>query len=691
MGQNQLLAPMLGALWSGALAVSIGVSPCAAQNVVQAPSNSDVSDEMPSPSASVDDLIDMDLDQLSKVDVLVPAMDTVVTSVSRQEGTVGRSPTAIFVITPEMIRRSAANNIPDLLRMVPGVDVAQINADTWAISIRGFNGQYASKLLVQIDGRAVYSQLFNGVFWDVQDYPLEDIDRIEVIRGPGATVWGANAVNGVINIVTKRAADTQGLLVRAGGGSEDRQFSTVRYGGQAGEDVYWRIYGKEFDRDGGYFPDGAFDDWRQGRGGFRSEWTPSDSDVFTFQGDWYEGLSGQLSTQSFPTAPYVRSLRFDDRAFGQNILSRWTHTVDDDTDWALQTYFDRAGRTTEIGDPLQETLDVDYQFHFLIGDEHNVICGAGYRHIEDQLLGTFNVALDPAYRTTNLYSCFIQDEIMLQEDLWYLVVGSKFEHNDFSGFEYQPSVRLLYTPSKRKTWWAAVSRAVRTPSRVNQNLISHQFVSPIGPTFVEILGDPTPVSEALLAYELGYRAQPTDEFAWDLALFYNDYTRLTGFGATGAPFFDPSIPAVLIPTELTNSRAGDTYGAELSASYRLAPDWEISGAYTFLQMDVLTVDGVAIDGVSPQNQLYVHSAWNLPRDWEFDLIGRYVDSLPALGVSSYTTMDVRFAWRPRKNFEWDIVGRNLLDSPHLEFVDIEGGTASTEVQAQVFTSLTWTY
>jgi iron complex outermembrane receptor protein len=413
--------------------------------------------------------------------------------------------------------------------------------------------------------------------------------------------------------------------------------------------------------------------------------------VFTFQGDWYEGLSGQLSTQSFPTAPYVRSLRFDDRAFGQNILSRWTHTVDEDTDWALQTYFDRAGRTTEIGDPLQETLDVDYQFHFLIGDEHNVICGAGYRHIEDQLLGTFNVALDPAYRTTNLYSCFIQDEIMLQEDLWYLVVGSKFEHNDFSGFEYQPSVRLLYTPSKRKTWWAAVSRAVRTPSRVNQNLISHQFVSPIGPTFVEILGDPTPVSEALLAYELGYRAQPTDEFAWDLALFYNDYTRLTGFGATGAPFFDPSIPAVLIPTELTNSRAGDTYGAELSASYRLAPDWEISGAYTFLQMDVLTVDGVAIDGVSPQNQLYVHSAWNLPRDWEFDLIGRYVDSLPALGVSSYTTMDVRFAWRPRKNFEWDIVGRNLLDSPHLEFVDIEGGTASTEVQAQVFTSLTWTY
>jgi len=682
---------MLGAIWGSALAVLIGVSPCVAQGGLQNPADASPSDEMPSPDASVDDLIDMDLDQLSQVDVLVPAMDTVVTSVSRQESTVGRSPTAVFVITQEMIRRSAANNIPDLLRMVPGVDVAQISADTWAISIRGFNGQYASKLLVQIDGRAVYSQLFSGVFWDVQDYPLEDIDRIEVIRGPGATVWGANAVNGVINIVTKRAADTQGLLVRAGGGSEDRQFSTVRYGGQAGEDVYWRVYGKQFERDGGYFSDGAFDDSRQGRGGFRSEWTPSDSDVFTLQGDCYEGFSGQLSTQSFPTAPYVRDLRFDDRAFGQNILSRWTHTIDDDTDWALQTYFDRAGRTTEIGSPLQATLDVDYQYHFHVGEEHNVICGAGYRHIDDQLLGTFAISLDPAFRSTNLFSYFIQDEIMLQEDLWYLVAGSKFEHNDFSGFEYQPSVRLLYTPTERKTWWGAVSRAVRTPSRANQNLVFHQFVSPFGPTFVETLGDPSPVSEALLAYELGYRTQPTDEFAWDLALFYNDYTRLVGVGPLGAPFFDPSIPAVVIPIELANNRTGDTFGAELSASYRLNPDWEISGAYTLLQMEVFTGNQIPIEGVSPNNQVYIHSAWNLPHDWEFDLIGRYVDSLPALGVSSYTTMDARFAWQPRKNLEWAVVGRNLLDSPHLEFADIEGGTASTEVQAQVFTSLTWTY
>ena len=526
---------------------------CAAQDGLQNPADPSRSDALPSPDASVDDLIDMDLDQLSQVDVVVPAMDTVVTSVSRQESTVGRSPAAVFVITQEMIRRSAANNIPDLLRMVPGVDVAQINADTWAITIRGFNSQYASKLLVQIDGRDVYSQLFNGVFWDVQDYPLEDIDRIEVIRGPGATVWGANAVNGVINIVTKRAADTQGLLVNAGGGTEERQFSTVRYGGQAGDDVYWRVYGKQFERDGGYFPDGAFDDWRQGRGGFRSEWTPSDADVFTLQGDCYEGISGQLSTQSFPTAPFVRDLLFDDRAFGQDILTRWTHSVDEDTDWALQMYYDRAGRVTEIGDPLQSTLDVDYQYHFLVGEEHNVVCGAGYRHIDDQLLGTFNVALDPVARSTDLFSYFIQDEIMLEEDLWYLVLGSKFEHNDFTGFEYQPSVRLLYTPTERKTWWAAVSRAVRTPSRVDQNLVSHQFVSPAGPTFVEALGNPSPVSEALIAYELGYRTQPTDDFAWDLALFFNDYTRLIGFSPPGAPFFDPSIPAVLIPVELANN------------------------------------------------------------------------------------------------------------------------------------------
>ena len=577
--------------------------------------------------------------------------------------------------------------------MVPGVEVAQIDANKWAITCRGFNGLYADKLLVQIDGRAVYSQVFSGVFWDAQDLPLEDVARIEVVRGPGATVWGANAVNGVINIITKNAQNTQGLLAVAGTGTQYREFGTVRYGGQAGDDLYWRMYGKQFNRDLGNFPglEGDFDDWQQARGGFRTDWQPSDSDAITVQGDFYDGRSGNALIDSFPTAPYSRLVQFDTPIAGQNFLGRWTRSVDEDADWALQTYYDRIIRDSFIGDLEQTTFDLDFQYHFLWNESHNIVCGTGYRRIDTDTTGSFSTSYDPPQRSTDLFSYFVQDEIALEEDRWYTVVGSKFEHNDFTGFEFQPTLRLLFLPSERETLWAAVSRAVRIPSLTNENVVFRSALTPLDPEFVELRGNTSLAAEELLAWELGYRAQPSDDFSWDLAMFYNDYTDLIGIESAGAPFFDPTIGGIIIPTRFANSLAGDTYGAELASTMRMNPRWEITGAYTLLYMDIHAPEGNLIEGSSPHNQVYLRSSWNPRRDWRVDLIGRYVDNLPALAVPSYLTGDVRLAWRPVDNLEWAVVGRNLIDSPHSEFTEAVSGVVGSEVYPEVFTTLTWTY
>jgi iron complex outermembrane receptor protein len=339
----------------------------------------------------------------------------------------------------------------------------------------------------------------------------------------------------------------------------------------------------------------------------------------------------------------------------------------------------------------QQTFDLDYQYRFPIGDRNNVICGASYRHMADEFVGTF-ASIVPAEKSTNLFSYFIQDEITLIEDWWYLTAGSKFLHNDFTGFEFQPSVRLLCTPSDRETIWAAVSRAVQTPSRLEDGVVFEQIFSPIGPTFTRLLGNPYLEAEQLLSFELGYRAQPRDDFYWDLATFYNHYESLTGFGPSGAPFFDPTVPAFIVPLSFSNDGSADTYGAELTCNYEVRRDWRLTGSYSYLYIDMHDVSDIdTTQGASPHNRVYVRSSWDLSRDWQFDLIGRYVDNLPAFGVPSYLVADMRLDWQPYRNFDWAIVARNLFDSPHPEFVDTTTGIVSTEVQAEVFTTLTWTY
>lgn len=653
------------------------------------PSVDDVTEE----AGELDELLDLDVEQLGEVNVSQSQtqLSEEVSTVTRQASTVGKSPAAVFVITQEMIQRSGANNIPDVLRMAPGVEVARIDSNKWAISIRGFNSLYASKLLVQIDGRILYSQFFSGVIWYDQDVVLADVERIEVIRGPGGTIWGANAVNGIINIITKSPQDTQGILATGGTGTEERGFSTLRYGGKVGEDLHYRVYGKQFERDGGYSPGDEADDWRQARAGFRAEWTPTRDDVINVQGDVFDGDAGIMSANTLPAFPYFEVNSYDNNNSGENGMVRWTRILDDDTDWSLQTYYDRYQTASQFLDFQQKTFDLDYQYRFPIADRHNVICGAGYRQISDHFRGNFAISAVPEERSTNLFSYFLQDEITLVEDRCYFTAGTKFLHNDFTGFEYQPSVRLLYTPSERQSAWMAVSRAVQTPDRLDDDLILNTIIDPAVPTFGRILGNTGLGSETLIAFEIGYREQTTDRFFWDLATFYNNYDDLVSTFPAGAPFFDPTIPGVVVPLSLGNLYTADTYGGELACTFDVRSDWQISGSYSLLVMDVHAPSTELAQGSSPQNRVYLRSAWDLSDDWRLDTIARYVDSLPSLGIPSYLVGDVRLAWQPYQNFEWAVVGRNLFDSPHPEFIDTVSGIIGTEVQAEMFTTLTWTY
>ncbi len=631
------------------------------------------------------DMADKDLSLLSRVNVAAPMLATEVTTVSRQKSTLGRTPAAVFVITNEMIRRSGARSVPEALRLAPGVQVARVTAGRWAISIRGFNGVFANKLLVQIDGRSVYTPLYAGVFWDAQDVLLEDVDRIEVIRGPGATVWGANAVNGVINILTKSSADTQGIFAETGGGTFERGFASARYGGQLGNDAHYRIYGKWFDRTSATFPGGVQDDnLVLGQGGFRMDWKPTDADLVTFQGDTYSGYSGGQSNVPVPTDPFAGELRVGNDTFrGRNSILRWTHTIDDETDWSLQLYYDRTERRFVRLDLNEDrdTYDLDYQVRWR-AKNHRLIAGIGYRLTQDKNNNDpFRFPLTNPTRSDPLYSYFIQDEIELRQDELYATVGSKFQHNNYTGFEYQPTARLLWAPTSRRMAWLSVSRAVRTPSRLEAD---YEFLlAPNSGVFPRFQGNPNLKSEQLIAYEAGVRAQPVDFFSWDFSVFYNDYDRLIDFAA-GTPFVDP--PFVYLPVLFGNFTNSEGYGFELVANCDMTERWSIQSTYSFLRTGPQN-----LGSTSPRNQLNIWSSWDISRNCRADFIWRYVDELPEEDIGSYNATDIRLAWTPDgRPWEFAVVGRHLFDTPRYEFGD---GTFSkeTQVQSEVYGIVTLRY
>ncbi|EEF60377.1 TonB-dependent receptor plug domain-containing protein [Pedosphaera parvula] len=639
------------------------------------------------------DLTEMSIDELMKIPV---------TTVSRKAEEFSKSPAAIYVLTQDDIRRSGATSIPEVLRLVPGLDVAQVDSQQWAISARGFNDVFANKLLVLQDGRSVYTPLFSGVFWDVQDTILEDIDRIEVVRGPGGTLWGANAVNGVINIITKSAKDTQGVLITGGGGTYEHAFGGFRYGDKVGEDLYLRVYGKYFDRDESVRPNGSDipDSWQMGRGGFRMDWDKWEKtgNLLTVQGDIYEGwLDQEFGTfNPFNPPTYSSLVQDEERVSGGNLLGRWSHQFSDSSDLKIQTYYDRTERDTAIFRESRDTFDLDLQHHFTLGDRNDFVWGAGYRLDMDRIGNTPSVSLFPSSETTHLFSTFVQDEITLVEKRLRLTLGTKLEHNDFTGFEYQPSGRLLWTPHEKHTFWASISRAVRTPSRAEEDV---RLSSVIAPGVVNtIYGNNHFLAEDLLAYEFGYRVQPSSRVSFDLAMFYNVYDQLRsvefGFSPTQPVIPPPPPPGFFIPTFVANELYGDTYGFELASTIQLADWWRLKPSYTFLEMQLkqragsTDISSIGDMGKSPEQQFSVTSAMDFPHGLSLDCAFRYVDQLPTLNISSYVALDVRLGWRATKNLEMAIVGQNLLSAQHAEFAPTFIQTPRAEVQHGVYGKVT---
>ncbi len=542
-------------------------------------------------SSPVKDLTQLSLEDLMRIEV---------TSVSKKGEQLSDAPSAIFVITQEDIRRSGVTSIPEALRMAPGVEVARIDANKWAISARGFNSRFATKLLVLMDGRSVYSPVFSGVWWDVQDTLLEDIDRIEVIRGPGATLWGANAVNGVINIITKKAGETRGGLATVGAGTEEKGFGSFRYGLKLGEHSDARAYVKYFNRDASVTSSGATaaDDWDQFRTGFRLDHEPSAQNNFTLQGDYYRGKSGSTYDISSLSPPFTKSFQEKPDMAGGNILGRWKHVISNNSEINLQTYYDRTERRM----PLLRKIETP-----LISICSTASNGSAVRKSSgDWGTGSLGIisrililrTINPSSRTDQLFSAFIQDDITLIKDRLRWVIGSKFEHNDYTGFEVQPSTRLIWTPSKEQSVWGAVSRSVRTPSRAEQTVTTNVAVIPPGqggnpgplPIQVQIKGNSNFQSEELIAYELGYRLRPIDRLTFDLAGYYNRYSKLRS--STNVPDTPPTLafsegnPYLLSTLDLNNNLNADIYGVELALEWQPLDWWRIKGSYTFAEMKI---------------------------------------------------------------------------------------------------------
>lgn len=612
-------------------------------------------------------------------------MDVQVYSVAKKHQTLADTAAAAFIITQEDIRHAGATSIPDALRMAPGVQVAQVNAHAWAISIRGFNDRFSNKLLVMIDGRSVYSPLFAGTYWSGQDVMLEDVERIEVIRGPGGTVWGANAVNGVINIRTKHSNDAQGVLVSAQGGNFQSQGS-LRYGGKLGEDGRYRVYAKGKHNSAYLTPqeNDAQDQWDTAQGGFRVDYNLTPGDELTVLGDIMamdgQEISGSNNTQGSSVA----------RRAG-NLTAKLTHQLEGG-EWYLQSYYNYDQR---IGGMKQEidTLDMEFQYRQQIGNSNEVTWGLDYRMVTDELSEFNNTSFSPDRRMTHLYTGFIQDQWHISESL-RLTVGSKFEHNDYSGFEFQPSARLLWKLSKRHSTWAAVSRAVRTPSRSHHNMQIDLFTISKGSTTysTSIKGNDNFNSEDLLAFEWGYRGQLTDNISVDIATFYNIYENLISK-------YDRIVTqSELFQTFYTidNGLEGESYGVELYADWKVTDNWKLQASYSWLDIDVREnersrqLDSTQIskvEGKDPQNQYSVRSKLSLPYELEFDTSVYYVDSLKHNDIPSYTRLDLRLGWKPISSMELSVAGQNLLDDKQPEFAT--SGIRNSEVPRSVYGKMVW--
>ena len=580
-------------------------------------------------------------------------MNIQVTSVSKNMENLEQTASAIQVITQADIRNSGAKTLPEALRLASNLQVAQVNSSQWAISARGFNNVLANKLLVLIDGRAVYTPMYAGVFWDVQNVLLEDVDRIEVISGPGGTLWGANAVNGVINVITKNSKHTKGLFAEAGAGSNFPGFASLRYGGQLNNKITYRVFGTGFKLGNTLLTNGskANDEWTMGKAGFRMDWDASEKDLVTFQGNLYRGRPNPDAADTAVTAT------------GDNLMLRWTHTSSERSDFQLQLYYDHTWR--KFGNPFSEdlkTYDIDWQHRIKFGNRHEVTYGTNFRMMDHNVNDLPLFGFFPARKTLYLYSGFLQDKILLIKDRLHFTIGGKIEHNSYTEFECQPNGRLSYTPTEKQTIWAAVSQAVRTPSRIDRD-----FAAYLAPGVAFIQGNKNFISETLTAYELGWRLQPHKTLSISLSSFYNIYDNIRSAepGTT---------PPLNTPITFGNGVQGETYGIELAFMNQLTSWWSLKGGYTFLKKhlwlkaDSKDANDATAESDDPQHQLVIQSNIKLPARFELGTVIRYVDKLPEPYVPSYFGLDMRIGWMLSKTIELNLVAQNLLDNHHPEFI-----------------------
>lgn len=602
---------------------------------------------------SIEDLAEMSIDDLASVQI---------TSVSKKAQSLGDAAAAVFVITREDIRRSGGRSLPEILRLAPNLQVARVNASEYAISARGFNSTTANKLLVLINGRSVYTPLYSGVFWDTPDQLPENIEQIEVISGPGGTLWGANAVNGVINIITRKAKDTEGSLVSAIAGKDERSVS-LRHGAALGEHASFRMTARGFARDASYTVRGARsqDEWEKNNLEFYLDWKKG-RDALTLDLNAYKGTIDQVPPR-------------DKTISGSHVLARWSRDLADAGTFQLQAYVDHGHRQYPgtFGEK-RDTYDIEMQHHFVSRGMHDVVWGAGYRHSRDRIENSALLAFLPADSSLTSANLFVQDTMRLGERL-SLVLGIKAEHSSISGYEWLPNARLLWKTASQDLLWTAVSRAVRTPSRIDTDLYS-----PGNPPHTAFAGGPGFTSEKLTAIEAGYRMRPHAAATLSVSVFYHHYDELRSV-ETGPP------------TTLANKLGGDGYGIEVWGGYRFSDSWRLDAGYNYLKKD-LKLDAGSRDITSlrsdtdPRYQFLLRSSMRPKADLEFDATLRSVGALASPQVPSYVALDARLAWTANKKLTLAVWGSNLFDERHPEF----GNPATrSEIGRTISVSALWKF
>lgn len=658
-----------------------------------------------------------ELEQLMRQEVnQAERMNATVTSVGRHSQKLSETAAAVYVLTQKDIRRSGATTIPDALRMVPGLDVARIDSNKWAVGARGFNGRYANKLLVLVDGREVYNPTFAGVYWEVQNTPLYDIDRIEIIRGPGASLWGANAVNGVINIITKSAGETVGGRLVGGAGTYEKGFGSLRYGLQLGENTAGRVWGQGFSRGSFDTAEGGnnHDSWDISSGGFRLDHDAQRGNTWMLEGDAYSGTLNQTLILPSPFAPYNVAYRNAASVSGFSLLGRWKTATSLTSEATLQAYYDHSYRNETFLTQERDTFDLDFQHRFVWWDRHNVNWGLGYRVSRDRFGNTEFASLRDTETAKQLFGGFLQDDITVIENTLTLTLGSKLQHNDFTGFEVQPSIRAAFTPDSWNVFWASISRAVRIPSRFENNgqlrggLVppNSEFNPSPYPGFTIPVGGPQYQAEKLLAYELGYRFKPDLDISLDVALFYNDYTQARGidFSSPSTQFHAGENPYYDGDGTIANSMKAQSYGMEWLLNWKPFYWWTAELAYSYIKTDFQSLRGPrnfsSENGYNPQHQLSFRSSFQPAETIDLDFWYRYVDDLPLNPLATsvvrekvpgYSTMDARLAWRPINGLEVSITGQNLLEGRHVEFEQEALSPPRTSVPRSVYFKLDWRF